>query len=157
MGITTVIIDEQRMFAGALAIRLGAEDDIKVVAVAQPTARHPGWPADVILLDVDLPGSIRFCQATSRAPDETRVIMLSHTSEPSRIVAAIEAGARAWVRKDESIEHLLRVIRGVAHGETWLPSGADGRRALAVAEAAGQAQGTSTGCWLCLRRGNVRC
>ena len=47
--------------------------------------------------------------------------MLSHTSEPSRIVAAIEAGARAWVRKDESVEHLLRVLRGVARGETWLP------------------------------------
>jgi DNA-binding NarL/FixJ family response regulator len=121
MGITTVIIDEQRTFADALAIRLGAEDDIKVVAVAQPSARHLGWPADVILLDVDLPGSIRLCQATSRAPVETRVIMLSHTAEPSRIVAAIEAGARGWVRKDESIEHLLRVIRGVAHGETWLP------------------------------------
>jgi DNA-binding NarL/FixJ family response regulator len=47
--------------------------------------------------------------------------MLSHASEPARIIAAIEAGARAWVRKDESIEHLLRVLRGVARGETWLP------------------------------------
>ena len=36
-------------------------------------------------------------------------------------MAAIEAGARAWVRKDESVEHLLRVLRGVARGETWLP------------------------------------
>ena len=47
--------------------------------------------------------------------------MLSRTSEPSRIVAAIKAGARGWVRKDESVEHLLRVLRGVARGETWLP------------------------------------
>jgi DNA-binding NarL/FixJ family response regulator len=47
--------------------------------------------------------------------------MLSRTSEPSRIVAAIEAGARGWVRKDESVEHLLRALRGVAQGETWLP------------------------------------
>ena len=27
----------------------------------------------------------------------------------------------AWVRKDASIDHLLRVIRGVVRGETWLP------------------------------------
>ncbi len=80
-----------------------------------------GWHADVILLDVDLTGSMRLCKATSGPPHATRVIMLSHTSEPSRIVSAIEAGARAWVRKDESVEHLLRVLRGVAHGETWLP------------------------------------
>ncbi len=121
MKISAVIIDEERTFADALAIRLSAEEDLSVTAVAQPAATTMGWHADIILLDVDLTGSIRFCQVASRAPNETRVIMLSHTSEPSRIVTAIEAGARAWVRKDESVEHLLRVLRGVARGETWLP------------------------------------
>jgi DNA-binding NarL/FixJ family response regulator len=27
----------------------------------------------------------------------------------------------AWVRKDQSLKHLLQAIRGVALGETWLP------------------------------------
>jgi DNA-binding NarL/FixJ family response regulator len=121
MEITAVVVDEQRTFADALAIRLNSEEDLSVVAVAQPTATTMGWHADIILLDVDLTGSMRLCKATSGPPHATRVIMLSHTSEPSRIVAAIEAGARAWVRKDESVEHLLRVLRGVARGETWLP------------------------------------
>ena len=121
MEITAVVIDEERTFADALAIRLNAEDDLSVVAVAQPTATTMGWHADIILLDVDLTGSMRLCKATSGPPHSTRVIMLSHTSEPARIIAAIEAGARAWVRKDESVEHLLRVLRGVARGETWLP------------------------------------
>ncbi len=121
MGITAVVIDEERTFADALAIRLNVEEDLSVVAVAQPTATTMGWKADIILLDVDLTGSMRLCKATSGPPHATRVIMLSHTSEPSRIVAAIEVGARAWVRKDESVEHLLRVLRGVARGETWLP------------------------------------
>src|SRR6266567_4876252 len=121
MKISAVIIDEERTFADALAIRLSAEEDLSVTAVAQPAATTMGWHADIILLDVDLTGSIRFCQVASRAPNGTRVIMLSHTSEPSRIVTAIEAGARAWVRKDESVVHLLRVLRGVARGETWLP------------------------------------
>ena len=122
MEITAVVMDEERTFADALAIRLDVEEDIKVVAVAQPNTTTMGFHADIILLDVDFAGSIRFCRATSSAPTETRVIMLSRTSEPSRIVAAIEAGARGWVRKDESVEHLLRVLRGVARGETWLPS-----------------------------------
>jgi len=121
MEITAVVIDEERTFADALTIRLNAEDDLSVVAVAQRTATTMGWRADVILLDVDLTGSLRLCKATSGPPHSTRVIMLSHTSEPARIVAAIEAGARGWVRKDESVEHLLRVLRGVARGETWLP------------------------------------
>ena len=126
MEISAVIIDEERTFADALAIRLNAEEDLKVTAIAQPTATTMGWHADIILLDVDLTGSFRFCRAATRTPNETRVIMLGHTSEPSRIVAAIEAGARAWVRKDESVEHLLRVLRGVARGETWLPPGETG-------------------------------
>lgn len=121
MAITAVVIDGERTFADALTIRLNAEDDLSVVAVAQRTATTMGWRADVILLDVDLAGSLRLCKATSGPPHSTRVVMLSHTSEPARIVAAIEAGARGWVRKDESVEHLLRVLRGVARGETWLP------------------------------------
>jgi DNA-binding NarL/FixJ family response regulator len=121
MEITAVVIDAERTFADALAIRLSAEEDIQVTAVAQPTIGIVGRHVDIILLDVDLAGSMRLCKAASGQPHPVRVIMLSRTSEPSRIVAAIEAGARAWVRKDESIEHLLRVFRGVAHGETWLP------------------------------------
>jgi DNA-binding NarL/FixJ family response regulator len=121
MAITAVVIDQERTFADALTIRLNAEDDLSVVAVAQRTATTMGWRADVILLDVDLAGSLRLCKATSGPPHSTRVVMLSHTSEPARIVAAIEAGARGWVRKDESVEHLLRVLRGVARDETWLP------------------------------------
>jgi DNA-binding NarL/FixJ family response regulator len=127
MEITAVVIDGERTFADALAIRLDAEEDIKVVAVGQPLARRVGWKADIILLDVDLAGSMRLCKATSGPPHAARVIMLSHTSEPSRIVAAIEAGACAWVRKDESVEYLLHVLRGVAHGETWLPPAETGR------------------------------
>jgi DNA-binding NarL/FixJ family response regulator len=89
-----------------------------MTAPAATTAcRH----ADVILLDVDLAGSISFCQATSHPPSATRVIMLSHTSESARIIAAIEAGARAWVGKDESIEQLLRALRGVVRGQTRVP------------------------------------
>ena len=65
MEITAVVIDEERTFADALAIRLNAEEDISVVAVTQPTATTMGWHADIILLDVDLAGSVRFCKATS--------------------------------------------------------------------------------------------
>jgi DNA-binding NarL/FixJ family response regulator len=126
MSITAVIIDAEPVFADALAMRLDAEQDITATAAAQPTAANPRWRADIILLDGDLAGSLRWCKAASGPPGTARVIMLSHTSEAPRIVAAIEAGARAWVRKDETVEHLLCVLRGVARGETWLPPAATG-------------------------------
>ena len=52
--------------------------------------------------------------------------MLSRTSEPERIVAAIQAGAAAWIRKDESVEYLLEALRGIARGQTWLPAAETG-------------------------------
>jgi DNA-binding NarL/FixJ family response regulator len=122
-----VVIDGERTFADALAIRLDAETDVHVVAVAQAaavaSALAAGLQADVILLDADLAGDAvnRLGRASAGAANAGRVVMLSRTSEPSRIVDAIQAGAFGWVRKDESVEHLLQVVRGVARGETWLP------------------------------------
>ena len=50
-----------------------------------------------------------------------RVSSRSAPTPPARIVQALRAGVAAWVRKDESLEHLLDVIRSVTRGETWLP------------------------------------
>lgn len=127
MTINVLVVDQERTFADVLAARLDDEDDIKVTGAVQVQA--PGSSllakkhAEVILLDGDLPDDAanRLCEKLSGGDRPTRVIILSFSSEPERIVRALRAKAAAWVRKDESLEHLLRVIRGVARGETWLP------------------------------------
>jgi DNA-binding NarL/FixJ family response regulator len=123
-----LIVDQQLTFRDALAARLRVEQDLVVVAETQSTesARRVlvGRPTDVILLDAELPddSGVTFCAELARRPHAPRVVMLSAASEAQRIVDAVRAHAVGWVRKDESIEHLLRVIRGVVRGETWLPS-----------------------------------
>jgi DNA-binding NarL/FixJ family response regulator len=122
-----LIVDQQRTFRDALAIRLRSEADLVVAAETQSTesARHllTGRTIDVILLDAELPArsGFVFCADVTRSTPAPRVAMLSATSEAERIIAAIRSGAVAWVRKDESVDYLLRVIRGVVRGETWLP------------------------------------
>jgi DNA-binding NarL/FixJ family response regulator len=124
--INVFVADQERTFADVLASRLEAEDDMEVVGV-QVKAPSPwlttGKSADVIVLDGDMPGEAtnRLCEELSERDERTRVVALSYSSEPERVVQALQAGAAAWVRKDESLDHLLRVIRGVAGGETWLP------------------------------------
>jgi DNA-binding NarL/FixJ family response regulator len=133
MGISVFVVDHERMFADALAARLEAEDDVEVVAAVH--ARTPaeclimGRHADVMLLDGDLPerAAIRLCEELCGRDEPPRVVVLSASSEPDRIVDAVRAGAAAWVRKDESMQRLLEVIRGVAQGETWLPPAETGR------------------------------
>jgi DNA-binding NarL/FixJ family response regulator len=127
MGISILIAGQQRMFADALAIRLQGEDDLEVVGAVQVESANLRLLAlqfaEVLVLDGDLPGDAvnRMCKELSGRRRPTRVLMLSSSSEPERIVEAIAAGAAAWVRKDQSLEYLLSAIRAVARGETWLP------------------------------------
>ena len=125
--IGVLIVDRHLAFRDALGTRLQGEPDLTVVAKAQSaesvTSVLVGRSVDVLLLDAELPdGSATvFCAGMTRHADAPRVVMVGAASDPELIVAALRAGAAAWVRKDESIDHLLRVIRGVVRGETWLP------------------------------------
>jgi len=127
MTINVIVADQERIFADALVSRLSTEGDMEVVLAVQVTSPGPwlvaGRNAEVIVLDGDLPGKAanRLCAQLQGCADPTRVVMLSSTSEPERILEALRAGADAWLCKDESVELLLDVIRGVAQGETRLP------------------------------------
>lgn len=133
MGISVFVIDQERAFADAIAARLEAEDDVEVVAAVH--SRSPaqslivGRHADVTLLDGDLPegAAMRLCEELCSRPESPRVVMLSFSSEPERIVDAVRCGAAAWLGKNEPLQRLLEVIRGVARGETWLPPAEAGR------------------------------
>ena len=128
MTINVIVADQERTFADALVSRLSAERDMEVVLAVQVTAAPGPWlvegkTAEVMVLDGDLPGEAanRLCAQLSGRAEPTRVVILSSSSEPERIAEAVRAGAAAWLRKDQSVELLLDVIRGVARGETRLP------------------------------------
>ncbi len=125
--IHVLIVDQRLAFRDAMAARLQLERDLAVVAKVHSAESAlsvlVGRSVDVILLDAELPNdsAVGFCAEMTRRADAARVVMLSAASRAQRIVAAVRAGAAAWVRKDESVDHLLRVIRGVVRGETWIP------------------------------------
>lgn len=132
MTVRLLIFVQAVTFADALATRLDAEPDLEVAAALhiRESARQQlaGSPADVLLLDGDLPGDEAFSllEELSLRGDMPRIVFLSHASDPRRIARAIAAGAIGWVRKDESLDRLIEVIHGVARGETWLPPGETG-------------------------------
>lgn len=132
MAVRLFILVQERVFADALAIRLDAEPDVDVVAALYTNAPSPQLRTggvDVLLLDGDLPSdtAFRLCEAMSRSPGAPRVIVLSYSADPGRIVRAIRAGAVGWVCKSESLDRLIDVICGVARNETCLPLGQTGQ------------------------------
>jgi DNA-binding NarL/FixJ family response regulator len=131
--LSILVVDQQRTFAEVVAARLQMEPDVGSAGVAQSvlSARRflAGQRVDVMLLDADLPGGddLLGCADTPGRDQPPCVIMLSGSAEAERILAAVRAGAAGWVRKDESIRHLLRVVSGATRGETWVPPSELGR------------------------------
>jgi two-component system NarL family response regulator len=132
--ISVVVIDGQRTFADALAGRLSAETSLRVLAAVESVASASrllvGRHVDIALLDTELAEGMRLATEVTRprapARHPVRVIMLGEVPEAGRIVEALRAGVTGWVRKEDSIEHLLAAIQGVVRDEMWLPSVAVG-------------------------------
>lgn len=132
MVVKVLILVQDRIFTDALATWLDAESGMRVVAALHDRVQSPSLlaasQANVVLLDADLPhdSAVQVCQECSLHGGGPRVVMLSQSSEPQRIVRAMRSGAVGWVRKDESLERLRDVIYAVANGETCLPQGQTG-------------------------------
>lgn len=129
MVVGLLILLQGRTFTDALAIRLGEEPDMEVVAALDatilPSRLFAGSLVDVMLLDADIADDAAFsmCQELSQNSDAPHVIFISHSADPELIARGIRAGAIGWVCQYESLDRLLQVIRRAATGEISLPPG----------------------------------
>ncbi|MDQ1038977.1 two-component system response regulator DesR [Streptomyces sp. V3I8] len=122
-SIRVLLAEDQGMMRGALALLLGMETDIEVVAqvgtgdaiVGAALESRP----DVALLDIELPG-ISGLDAAALLREETpdcRVLILTTFGRPGYLRRAMEAGAAGFLVKDGPVEELARAIRQVLTGE----------------------------------------
>jgi two-component system nitrate/nitrite response regulator NarL len=125
--IAVLLVDDHRVFAEVLAMRLRGERGIGEVEIAFSigTARamanriHP----DVVLLDYGLAGEsgldlIAQLEEQGKRPP---VVMVSAGHDPRLIVEALERGAEAWVPKDAGFDVLLGAVAEVLRGHLYLP------------------------------------
>lgn len=76
---------------------------------------------DVMLLDISMPGGgIETARALGRSHPGIMTIMLTVSEREDDVIAAMEAGARAYVLKGISGPDLLATIRAVRQGETYI-------------------------------------
>ncbi|MFD8672985.1 response regulator [Streptomyces seoulensis] len=122
--IRLLLAEDQGMMRGALALLLGMEEDIEVVAqvaagdaiVAAAVEHRP----DVALLDIELPGMSGLDAAAllrERVPG-CRVLILTTFGRPGYLRRAMEAGAAGFLVKDGPVEELAQAVRRVLAGET---------------------------------------
>ncbi|MGW7266516.1 response regulator [Streptomyces sp. NPDC054842] len=123
-SVRVLLAEDQGMMRGALALLLGMEADLDVVAqvgagdrIVDAVLTHR---PDVALLDIELPGMSGLDAAAelrTQAPD-CRVLILTTFGRPGYLRRAMEAGAAGFLVKDGPVEELAAVIRRVLTGET---------------------------------------
>src|SRR5437868_6646735 len=76
---------------------------------------------DVMLLDISMPGGgIEAARAISQSHPKILTIMLTVSEREDDVIAAMEAGARAYVLKGIGGPELVATIRAVSRGETYI-------------------------------------
>ena len=122
-----VIVDDHALIRTGLKALLHRAEDFTVCGEAESAAAallviadtHP----DIALCDISLKGGVDGIELTKLALKkypELRVLVLSMHSEPAYARRALAAGARGYVNKGEASALLLKALRTVAQGGTYL-------------------------------------
>ena len=111
---------------------LAVEDDERIRAAVKLALEDEGWtvdeaasgeeaailflrqPADVVLIDIMLPGidGFELCRTIRRSSD-VPIVMVTARADTHDVVAGLEAGADDYLTKDISRSHLLARINGL--------------------------------------------
>ena len=95
-----------------------AEDGEEAVRIAGELAPH------VIVMDVMMPrkDGIDACREIMEFAPETRVMMLTASTEEDAVIEAVAAGATGYLQKYSRPEELVEAVLAVAEGQLHLPS-----------------------------------
>lgn len=126
MRTNVLIADDHGVVRAGLRQILAAEPELNVVGEAadgdELMAQLGATPADVLLLDVTMPGT-RFPSLLSdlkaRYP-ALRVLVLSMQPEDQFAERALRDGAAGYLSKERSPQELLQAIRKIVRGGTYV-------------------------------------
>jgi len=121
-----MIVDDHALMRNGLEAMLASEPDYEVVGVASDGMTAIRSVAelqpDVILMDLTMPrtsGMDAIVQIKRKAPD-IKIVALTFHKEEKYIHATLEAGADAYVLKDDSRTELFNALASVVSGNSYL-------------------------------------
>ena len=120
--IRVVLAEDQGMVRGALAVLLGIEPDVEVVAAAsdgEEALRAVGQHRPhVLVTDIEMPRltGLELAARVRELYPETRIMILTTFARPGYLRRAMEAGAQGYLLKDRPSTELAEALRRVHQG-----------------------------------------
>lgn len=124
--IRVLLVDDHRIVVEGLRILLEGEHDIQVLALAEDGARAVELALqlapDVVVMDIRMPrlDGVEATREILAARPGTKVVALSSESEARTIDRLFAAGATGYLTKIHAFNELVRAIRTVVAGGTYL-------------------------------------
>lgn len=121
-----LLVEDHRVFADVLAMRLRAEPQITAVEVAYSLAEARAvvgaFLPDLVLLDLHLAeeSGLDLLDDLDRLPVRPPVLVLSGLNDTEFIVDALEAGVQGWVSKESRFELLILAASEIQQGRMYL-------------------------------------
>ncbi|MDQ4055513.1 MAG: response regulator transcription factor [Actinomycetota bacterium] len=130
--VRVLLVDDQELIRSGLRRILRRRSGFDVVAECGDGAEVPDALAsgdvDVVLMDLRMK-HVDGIEATRRlrAADGPPVLVLTTFDDDEMLSGALRAGAAGFVLKDTPSDDLLRAVRAVAAGDSWLDPSITGR------------------------------
>jgi DNA-binding NarL/FixJ family response regulator len=124
-AIRIAIVDDHPVMRVGVEHTLGREVDFTVIATGgsaqEAIAIASEHTPDIMLLDVNMPGCGLAAARTIRSNQPyIRLLFLTISERHEDVSAALDAGVRGYVLKGISGPDLVRTVRAVALGETYI-------------------------------------
>jgi two-component system NarL family response regulator len=126
MTIRVILADDHQMLLDALSSFLDNEKDIKVVGVTTDGRAVQELSAslqpDVVVMGVCMPGinSIEAMRRLVAEHQKIKVVALSAFSKKQNVIEMLEAGASAYVIKENPSSELVCALHAVMKGQKYL-------------------------------------
>ncbi len=121
--IAVLLVDDQDLVRSGLRRILRRKDGFAVVAECADGDEVPAAVAqhrpDVVVMDLRM-RRVDGIEATRRLAGGPPVLALTTFNEDELLSGALRAGAAGFVLKDSSAEELIRAVRAVARGDSYL-------------------------------------